>query len=113
MADMDKIMENLNTATLACDANFKVIYANEKCKKMFKASLQVENFVGNNMADCHKPETMDKLKVLFAEYKHKTRNLNYYTIKTPDGTLTLVNVPFYNDDTFGGVVEFIFEGVLG
>jgi PAS domain S-box-containing protein len=113
MIDMAKIMENLNAATLACDADFKIIYANEKCKKMFKASLQAVDFVGNNMADCHKPETIDKLKVLFGEYKQKTRGLDYYTIETPDGKLTLVNVPFYDDDTFGGVVEFIFESALG
>lgn len=65
------------------------------------------------MRDCHKPETMDKLKVMFEEYKQKTRKLDYYTMETPDGTLTLVNVPFYNGDTFGGVVEYIFESALG
>jgi transcriptional regulator with PAS, ATPase and Fis domain len=113
MTNVANIMASLNTAMLACDADFKVLYANEKCKKMFKDSLQVEDFVGNNMVDCHKPETMEKLKVLFKEYKQKTCNLDYYTMQTPGGTLTLVNVPFYNGDTFGGVVEFIFEGVLG
>ena len=113
MADMGKIIGKLNTATVACDADFKIIYANEKCKKAFKASLQVEDFVGNNMADYHKPETIDKLKILFDEYKKKTRTLDYYTIETPDGKLTLVNVPFYDGDTFAGVVEFIFESALG
>lgn len=113
MTDMTKIIENLNTATVACDADFKILYANEKCKKMFKASLKVENFVGGSLSDCHKPETIDKLKVLFEEYKQRTRNLDYYTIETPGGKHTLVNVPFYDGDTFGGVVEFIFESDLG
>jgi PAS domain-containing protein len=113
MTDMAKIIENLDAATLACDADFKILYANEKCKKMFKASLAAVDFVGNHMADCHKPETMDKLTVLFDEYRRKTRGVDYYTVKTPDGTLTLVNVPFYEGDTFGGVVEFIFDSALG
>jgi hypothetical protein len=89
-----------------------VTYANPKCKAVFKALLQMENFVGTNMANCHKPETTDKLEKLFAEYKEKKRNLDYYTMDIPDGKLTIVNVPFYEGDTFAGVVEFIFEGSL-
>lgn len=53
-----------------------------------------------------------KITIKFDAYKQKTRKLDYYTMETPDGTLTLVNVPFYNGDTFGGVVEFIFESAL-
>lgn len=113
MTDVAKMMENLNTAMVACDADYKVLYANEKCKELFKNLLQMEDFVGNNMADCHKPETMKKLDVLFEEYKQKTRKLDYYTMDTPDGLLTIVNVPFYDGDTFSGVVEYIFEGALG
>jgi transcriptional regulator with PAS, ATPase and Fis domain len=113
MTDVTKIMENLNTAMVACDTDFKVLYANERCKEVFRDLLKIENFVGNNMVDCHKPETMDKLKVLFEEYKQKTRKLDYYTMETPDGLLTIVNVPFYEDGTFAGVVEYIFEGALG
>jgi len=42
------------------------------------------------MADCHKPETMKKLEGLFAEYKEKKKNLDYYTMDIPDGKLTFV-----------------------
>ncbi|MBW2203543.1 MAG: PAS domain-containing protein [Deltaproteobacteria bacterium] len=103
MGSVEQMFENLNTAVAACDADFKITYANP---------LQMENFVGNHMADCHKPETMEKLEGLFAEYKEKKKNLDYYTIDIPDGKLTVVNVPFYEGDTFAGVVEFIFEGSL-
>ena len=41
-----------------------------------------------------------------------TFDLDYYTMDIPDGKLTIVNVPFYEGDTFAGVVEFIFEGSL-
>jgi len=112
MGSVEQMFENLNTAVAACDADFKITYANPKYIKMSKTVLQMENFVGNHMADCHKPETMEKLEGLFAEYKEKKKNLDYYTIDIPDGKLTVVNVPFYEGDTFAGVVEFIFEGPL-
>jgi len=60
MGSVEQMFENLNTAVVACDADFKVTYANPKYKGMSKARLQMENFVGNHMADCHKPETMEK-----------------------------------------------------
>ena len=113
MGSVEKMFENLNTAVVACDADFKITYANPKCREMFKVGLKTEDFVGNHMADCHKPETMEKLEGLFAEYREKKKNLYYYTMDTPDGKLTLVHVPFYEGDTFAGVVEFIFEGSLG
>ena len=112
MGSVEQMFENLNTAVAACDADFKITYANPKYIKMSKDVLQIENFVGNHMADCHKPETMEKLEGLFAEYKEKKKNLDYYTMEIPDGKLTIVNVPFYEGDTFAGVVEFIFEGSL-
>ena len=112
MGSPEQMFENLNTAVVACDADFKITYANPKCKEVFKAAMQTEDFVGNHMADCHKPETMEILEGLFAEYREKKRKLYYYTMDTPDGKATLVNVPFYEGDTFAGVVEFIFEGSL-
>ncbi len=112
MNAVEKMFENLNTAIVASDADFNTIYANPRCIKLFKDLLQIENFIGKNMADCHKPETMDKLKGLYQEYKEKKRKLDYYTMDTPDGLLTIVNVPVYDNDTFSGVIEFIFEGSL-
>lgn len=107
-----KMLESLNTAVVWCDADFKVIDANPKCKQLFKELLKMENFVGQNMEQCHKPETMEKLQALFQEYKEKKKKLDYYTMDVPDGILTIVNVPYYDGDTFAGVTEFIFEGSL-
>jgi hypothetical protein len=72
----------------------------------------VENFVGNNMAECHKAETIEKLKALYQEYGDRIRKPDYYTMDVPDDKLTLVNVPFCDGDNLAGVVEFIFEGSL-
>lgn len=107
-----KIIGNAEVAVVASDADMKVIYANEKCKKTFKAALGLENFIGRNLSELHKPETVKILKNLYKEYKARERSLYYYTIKTPAGTSTLVNVPFYDEDEFAGVVEFIFASSL-
>ena len=112
MADLVKMFDNLKTAIVASDSDFNVLYANPRCKQLFKELLNMENFVGNNMSDCHKPETMVKLKELYQEYREKKKNLDYYTMDAPDGKLTIVNVPFYEGESFKGVVEFIFEGSL-
>jgi hypothetical protein len=106
------MVDRLNTAMVWCDTDFNVMGANPRCKQLFKDMLKVEDFVGRNMSECHKPETMVKLKQLFEEYREKKRKLDYYTMDTPDGKLTIVNVPFYDGDTFAGVTEFIFEGSL-
>ena len=112
MGDVKKMFDNLSTAVVACDADLKVTYANKKCKQMFKASMGIEGFVGHHMGDFHKPETMEKLKNLFIEYKQNKKRLDYYTLVTADGKLTIVNTPYYEGDTFAGVVEFLFEGSL-
>jgi PAS domain S-box-containing protein len=112
MNAVEKMFENLNTAIVASDTEFNTIYANPRCKQLFKDLLKIEDFVGKNMVECHKPETMVKLKGLYQEYKEKKRKLDYYTMDTPDGLLTIVNVPYYDGDTFSGVIEFIFEGSL-
>jgi transcriptional regulator with PAS, ATPase and Fis domain len=112
MADIEKMFDNLEVAIVASDPDFNVIYANERGKKVFKELLNEENFVGKNMSECHKPETMDKLKVLYQEYRDKKKTLDYYTMDIPQGTATIVNVPFYDRGTFAGVVEFVFESSL-
>lgn len=112
MDNYGKLLDNLSTAVVASDSAFNVLYANAKCKQLFKELLNMENFVGKNMESCHKPETMEKLKTLYQAYREKKRKLDYYTMEVPDGILTIVNVPFYDGDTFSGVMEFIFEGSL-
>ena len=112
MVDVEKIMDNVQVAIVVSDPDFNVIYANDRCKLIFKELLKEEGFDGNNMASCHKPETMEKLKVLYDEYREKSRALDYYTMEIPGGKATIVNVPFYEGDRFAGVVEYVFESSL-
>jgi nitrogen-specific signal transduction histidine kinase len=107
-----ELVEGLNTPVVACDASFKVVYANPACKQAFKALLHVENFVGNDMAACHKPETMAKLERLAQEFKDKKKQLHHYTMEVPGGKVTVVDVPAFDGDRFAGIVEFVFSGSL-
>ena len=43
MGSVEQMFENLNTAVAACDADFKITYANPKYIKMSKTVLQMEN----------------------------------------------------------------------
>ena len=112
MSDVERMFENLNAGVVACDADFAVTYANEKYRQMAKALLGMEGFVGNHLGDCHSRQTMEKIEKHFAEYSQKKRNQYHYTMDIPDGKLTIVIVPFYEEATFAGAVEFVFEGPL-
>ena len=110
--DIEKIFDSVEVAINVADANCRVIYANERCKKIFKEVFGLEDFVGKNLSECHKPETMKRIKVLFKEFKDKQRTLDYHTTEIPDGRVTIVHVPFYDGDQLAGVTEFTFESAL-
>jgi transcriptional regulator with PAS, ATPase and Fis domain len=112
MKDLEKMLNNVQVAIVASDPDFNVIFANERCKTIFKDLLNMENFVGKNMSECHKPETMEKLKTLYQEYRDKKKSMDYYIMDIPGGKATIVNVPFYDGNSFAGVMEFIFESSL-
>ncbi len=112
MSDLTKTWDNLNTAVVVSDPDFNVTYVNQRAYEMFEL-LEIPGLkVGMNMAECHKPETLQKLKGIYKAFADKKIKIHYYTADGPEGTLTIVAVPFYNDDALGGVVEMVFEGGL-
>ena len=62
MTDVAGIFENLKLAIVASDPDFKIIYANPMCSKLFKKTNNIDELVGRNLRECHKPETMEKLE---------------------------------------------------
>ncbi|MEZ4484574.1 MAG: hypothetical protein R2864_08245 [Syntrophotaleaceae bacterium] len=46
------------------------------------------------MAGCHQPATMVKLKAIYQDFAAKKIKINHLTMDGPEGTLTIVNVPF-------------------
>lgn len=109
MTDINKAWENLNTAVIISDSDFNIIFANEKAFR-FMEKLEIKGLeVGKNMAACHQPETMKKLKNIYNDFADRKIKIKHLTSEGPDGTVTTVIIPFFNGDTFGGVVEMAFE----
>ncbi len=113
---MEKIIamfEYLNAGIVASDAEFKVIYQNQKCRDMFEEAFGTADYIGRLIHECHNAAATEKIKGYYREYKEKERVLDYYVMDEAGGKMTIVNVPFYDENgTFGGVVEFIFESSL-
>lgn len=112
MGDVNMVWDNLNTAVIVSDPEFNVTYANQRAYTLFDELKIAGLEVGKNMAACHKPETMVKMRGIFQDFADKKIKINHLTMDGPEGTLTIVNVPFYNGDALGGVVEMVFEGSL-
>jgi len=112
MSDVTKVWDNLNTAVIVSDPEFNVTYANKRAYELFDELKITGLEVGKNMAACHKPETMVKMKTIYQDFADKKIKVNYLTMDGPEGTLTIVNVPFYIGDALGGVMEMVFESSL-
>jgi Mrp family chromosome partitioning ATPase len=109
----DRTWDNLNTAVIVSDPDFIVTYANQRAFELFDELKIAGLGVGNDMANCHKPETMEKLKKIYQDFADRKIKINYLTMEGgSEGTLTIVNVPFYEGEALGGVVEMVFEGSL-
>ncbi len=113
MENIINMFSNLNVAVIATDSHYKVIYQNEKCRRLFKQAFGTGDYIGKSIHECHKAETKEIIETIYQEYQEKTRNLYHYVRDGQNGKITVVNSPFYNDDgAFAGVVEFIFESSL-
>lgn len=110
--DIENMFGNVNVAILAADKDFKVIYQNDKCRKIFEQVFQRSDFIGAPIHECHTPKTTEKVKTYYQEYVERKRDLDHYVMDEPTGKITVVNVPFYDGDECKGVVEFIFESSL-
>jgi len=95
----------LEVAIVGSDADMNVIYANGKGRKM-------GNLVGKNLTEFHKPERIGVIEGLFKALRNREKKLDHYKTDTPNGKITVVQFPFYENDEFAGVVEFIAESAL-
>jgi DUF438 domain-containing protein len=85
---------------------------NGKVIQIFAEVFEKADYIGCDLTKCHPPGATKKVKKYFKEYETRTRDLDYYIVDEPSGKVTIVNVPFYDGETFKGVVEFIFESSL-
>jgi len=112
MIDLVKMFDAVEVAIVASDTDLNIVYANARSRKMFKNQLNQGSLVGRSLTECHKPETVEKIRKLFQEFRNKEKALDYYVMDTPGGKVTIVQVPFYDGSDLTGVMEFIFESAL-
>ncbi|SYZ73125.1 PAS fold domain protein [Candidatus Zixiibacteriota bacterium] len=95
--------EEINAAVTICDTTGIIIYMNKKAVATFAADGGAD-LIGKNLFDCHSDESIEKLKDLIA-----ARRTNAYTIEKNGVKKLIYQTPWYDDDSFGGLIEFSFE----
>jgi DUF438 domain-containing protein len=112
MLGVSELMETARAGVIAADSDFKIIYQNEMCRQIFQNAFGRADFVGEHMKLCHKPETTALIDSLYEQYRRGERDLYHFRMEGDGGSSTLVDVPFFQDGEFAGVVEFIFMDEL-
>ncbi len=92
---------DLNIAITICDKEGKVVYLNQKAKKTFQKD---DNFIGENLKQCHSDASWNKLLDLI-----KNSNTNAYTIEKNGIKKLIYQTPWYNQHEIAGIIEFSFE----
>jgi transcriptional regulator with PAS, ATPase and Fis domain len=81
------------------DKDGTIVDMNEKAIKSFAKDAR-----GENLLSCHNEESKEKIKALFDK-----KNINAYTIEKNGVKKLVYQFPWYEDDEFGGYVEFSIE----
>ena len=95
---MDKYIEGLKgVAVTVCDKEGNIVDMNQ-CSADVNSHGQ--KIVGNNLFECHPPKASAILKDLLDNEK-----LNAYTIEKKGRKKLIYQVPWYDGDEFGGLIE--------
>ncbi len=96
---MDKYFEGLKgMAITVCDKDGNILDMNQ-CSADVNSHGQ--KIIGHNLFDCHPPRAAAILKDLLENEK-----LNAYTIEKNGKKKLIYQVPWYDGEAFGGLIEF-------
>ena len=110
MPDRKYLLDRLGAAVVATDADGIIVYLNRAGEDLFAKYGPPESLLGRNLADCHKPETMIRIKEMYDSFKNGDRRPRFYVRENEKGKRTVVQVPVYDGDELEGVMEFILSG---
>lgn len=82
-----------------CDKRGKILQMNRHAAETF-AKYGGENLLGTDLLDCHPEPAKTKLKNMLAEGDE-----NVYTIEKEGKKSLIVQLPWYQNDRFAGLVE--------
>jgi hypothetical protein len=94
-----KTFDHIEAAVTICDADFTILYMNEKAGKAFEAQGGL-NLVGTNLGSCHKPESVEKLRGILGSARP-----NVYTISKNGVKKLIWQGPWEKDGKISGLVE--------
>ena len=91
--------DELKLAITVTDIDNVILYMNEKSKRSYPNS-----HVGDNLADCHKQSSMDKIDRMI-----KNDVSNTYTVTRNNLKKLIHHTPWYKDGKTAGIIEFAIE----
>lgn len=95
---MDKYFEGLKkVAITVCDKDGNIVDMNQTSADVNSHGRKI---VGNNLFDCHPERAAKILRELLDEEK-----LNAYTIEKGEVKKLIYQVPWYDGEEFGGLIE--------
>jgi DUF438 domain-containing protein len=87
------------------DTEGTIVYMNEAGLKLFSRFSGGESLIGKSLFDCHKPESVNKIKELM-----KNRTTRSYTTVRGGVKKFFHQAPWYNENKeFAGYLELIWE----
>lgn len=92
---MKDFFENVAVSMTVCDTQGDVVYQNVKAVEALGEAR------GNNLQECHKPSSWEKIVEMLA-----SGTTNAYTIEKRGVRKLIYQTPWYEDGKVAGLVEF-------
>ncbi len=103
MDQMQNAINHVGVAITICDLGGQIVYMNEKAQQTF-FKFGGKNLVGKSLYECHKPESVEKIKEMLLN-----NTSNSYTI-FKNGVKKLVHqTPWVENSKVKGMIEFSIE----
>ena len=96
-------LKEINAAVTICDNRGIIVYMNEKSEQVFENDGG-KNLIGSNLFGCHPEPALTKLKEMLAD-----GSTNVYTIEKEGKKKIIYQTPWFNENTFGGLIEISFN----
>jgi transcriptional regulator with PAS, ATPase and Fis domain len=93
----------LPVSITVCDKEGIITYMNNKSRKTFSSDTD-DKLIGKNLKDCHSQESIAKIFHLL-----DTKKSNIYTIEKNTKKKMINQVPWYEENEVGGLVELSVE----
>ena len=96
-------LKEINAAITICNNQGIIVYMNEKSGQVFETDGG-KKLIGSNLFGCHPEPALTKLKEMLVD-----GSTNVYTIEKDGKKKIIYQSPWFNENTFGGMIEISFN----